>query len=52
MNAALKSEDVRRKLAGAGLDPVGGTPEEFGRLIRSESEKWAPVIQRTGAKID
>ena len=52
MNAALKAGDVRQKLAGAGLDPVGGTPEEFGRLIRAESEKWKPVIVRTGAKID
>jgi len=52
MNTALKAGDVRQKLAGAGLDPVGGTPEEFGRLIRAESEKWKPVIVRTGAKID
>ena len=52
MNVALESPDVRQKLNAAGLDPVGGTPEDFGRLIRSESEKWAPVIKRTGAKID
>jgi tripartite-type tricarboxylate transporter receptor subunit TctC len=52
MNAALKASDVREKLHNAGLDPVGGTPEEFGRLIRSESEKWKPVIERTGAKVD
>lgn len=52
MNAALKSADVRQKLNAAGLDAVGGTPEDFARLIRSESEKWAPVIKRTGAKID
>jgi tripartite-type tricarboxylate transporter receptor subunit TctC len=52
MDSALKASDVRQKLAGAGLDPVGGTPEDLGRLIRSESEKWKPVIARTGAKID
>jgi tripartite-type tricarboxylate transporter receptor subunit TctC len=52
MNAALQAADVRQKLNGAGLDPVGGTPEEFGRLIRSESDKWGPVIRRTGAKVD
>jgi tripartite-type tricarboxylate transporter receptor subunit TctC len=52
MNAALGAADVRQKLHAAGLDPVGGTPEAFGRLIRSESEKWASVIKRTGAKID
>jgi tripartite-type tricarboxylate transporter receptor subunit TctC len=52
MNAALNAPDVRQKLNGAGLDPVGGTPEEFAKLIRSESEKWGPVIVRTGAKVD
>jgi tripartite-type tricarboxylate transporter receptor subunit TctC len=52
MNAALSSPDVRRRLQGSGLEPVGGSPEDFARLIRSESEKWAPVIRRTGAKID
>jgi tripartite-type tricarboxylate transporter receptor subunit TctC len=52
MNTALAAADVRQKLNAAGLDPVGGTPEDFARLIRSESAKWAPVIQRTGAKVD
>jgi tripartite-type tricarboxylate transporter receptor subunit TctC len=52
MNTALNSPDVHQKLNAAGLDPVGGTPEEFARLIRAESDKWAPVIQRTGAKVD
>jgi tripartite-type tricarboxylate transporter receptor subunit TctC len=52
MDTALKSADVRQKLAGAGLDPVGGSPEDLGRLIRAESAKWKPVIARTGAKID
>ena len=52
MNAALKSADVRQKLATAGLDPVGGTPEEFAQLIRSESDKWGPIIKRTGATVD
>lgn len=52
MDAALKSADVRDKLRAAGLDPVGGTPEDFAKLIRSESDKWAPIIKRTGAKID
>jgi tripartite-type tricarboxylate transporter receptor subunit TctC len=52
MDSALKSADVRAKLKEAGLDPVGGTPEEFAKLIRSEAEKWAPVIKRTGATVD
>jgi len=52
LDTALKSPDVRQKLATAGLDPVGGTPEDFARLIREENEKWGPIIRRTGATVD
>jgi hypothetical protein len=27
-----------------------GTPEEFGRFIRSEYEKWAKVVAQSGAR--
>ncbi len=52
MDAALKSPDGRKRLLDAGLDPVGGTPEDLAKLMRSESNKWAPVIKRTGAAVD
>ncbi|HTP95620.1 MAG TPA: tripartite tricarboxylate transporter substrate binding protein [Burkholderiales bacterium] len=51
-NAALKDPEVRRQLNAQGLEPVGGSAEAFRELIRSESEKWAPIIRKTGAKID
>ena len=49
---ALERSRRLGKIASQGGEIMGGTPEEFARLIRSESEKWAPVIQRTGAKVD
>jgi len=52
VNEILRSPDVRARLNAAGLEPVGGTPEEFGRVVRTEAERWAPVIKRTGARID
>jgi len=52
MDAALKSSDGRKRLLDSGLDPVGGTPEDLAKLMRSESDKWAPVIKRTGATVD
>jgi tripartite-type tricarboxylate transporter receptor subunit TctC len=52
INSALKQADVRSQLNAAGLEPVGGNPTAFAELIRSESEKWAPIIKRTGARID
>ena len=52
INAALQSADVRQKLRAAGLEPVGGSAEDFARLMRSESERWAAIIKRAGARID
>jgi len=52
INAILKDPSVKSALNAQGFDLIGGTPEDFANLIRSESEKWAPVIKKTGAKID
>ena len=52
IDAILKLPDVVQKLNAAGFDLIGGTPEEFGALIKAESEKWAPVIKSAGVKID
>jgi tripartite-type tricarboxylate transporter receptor subunit TctC len=52
INAILKDPSVKSALNAQGFDLVGGTPEEFAQLIRSESDKWAPVIKNAGVKID
>ncbi len=52
INAAMNDPQVKDRLKAAGLDAAGGTPEQFARLIADESAKWAPVIQRTGARLD
>jgi tripartite-type tricarboxylate transporter receptor subunit TctC len=52
INGVLKEPDVVQKLHALGFDLIGGTPDEFGTLIKGESEKWAPVIKRLGLKID
>jgi tripartite-type tricarboxylate transporter receptor subunit TctC len=48
----LKDPDVVQKMHASGFDLVGGTPEDFGVLIKSESDKWAPVIRKAGVKIE
>jgi tripartite-type tricarboxylate transporter receptor subunit TctC len=52
LNAALNDSAVKDRLHSAGLEPVGGTPEQFAKLIHDESIKWAPIIKRSGARID
>ena len=52
INAVLKDPDVVQKMHAAGFDLVGGTPEDFGNLIKSETAKWVPVIRKAGVKVD
>jgi tripartite-type tricarboxylate transporter receptor subunit TctC len=52
VNDALRTPAVRKRFAALGAEPVGGTPEAFGALIRSEHAKWGDVIRRSGARID
>ena len=52
MNAILKEADVQQKMHGFGFDLIGGTPEDFGALVRGEAGKWAPVIKQVGLKVD
>ena len=43
-------QDVKEKLRLAGIDTAGSTPEEFGKFIRAEYEKWGPVVKAAGVK--
>jgi tripartite-type tricarboxylate transporter receptor subunit TctC len=52
LNAALAAPSLRERLSVQGADGVGGTPEEFGRVIRSDLAKWAKVVKASGAKVD
>ena len=52
VNKALKTERVRDSLAKIGTDAGGGTPEEFGALMRAETLRWTKVIKDAGIKIN
>ena len=52
INAVLREPDVVQKMHAAGFDLIGGTPEDFGDLIRRETDAWTPVIRKLGLKID
>jgi tripartite-type tricarboxylate transporter receptor subunit TctC len=49
---ALADRDVREKILALGAEPVGSRPEEFAAYIRTEADKYARVIQASGAKAD
>jgi len=51
-NKALQSQMFKARIAQIGDDVAGGTPEEFGAYIASESKKWGEVIDRAGIRIE
>jgi tripartite-type tricarboxylate transporter receptor subunit TctC len=48
INAALKMDDVRARLTGAGIEIQGGTPQAFAEVIRIEVEKWGRIVKEAG----
>jgi tripartite-type tricarboxylate transporter receptor subunit TctC len=50
--AALKTEDVRQRFAGQGVQPLGYSVEETVKFVESERKLWGAVIQKANLKVD
>jgi tripartite-type tricarboxylate transporter receptor subunit TctC len=48
---ALRSPEVKAKLAEQGSEPVGNTPAEFKAFIDSELVKWRRLVEISGATV-
>jgi tripartite-type tricarboxylate transporter receptor subunit TctC len=51
MNKALATPNVRTALNKMAADPGGGSPEEFGALVRSQMTYWGKVVNDAGIKM-
>ena len=51
-NKALRDPAVAAKLRSDGGDVIGGTPEQFSALIKSEIPRWGRIVKESGATID
>ena len=51
-NRIISLPDMRKRMLDNGFEPVGGTPEKLGELIRVEIAKWAPVVKAAGVQVD
>ena len=49
---ALGTADVKGKLDTAGLTARGGTPEDWGTLVKADMALWRPVIVGANIKLD
>ena len=52
MTTALRSAEMRERLARMGAEPAPGTPEQFAELLRQELAKYQQVVKFSGARVD
>jgi tripartite-type tricarboxylate transporter receptor subunit TctC len=52
LNIALRSDNVKKRLAIEGAEPLPGTPEQYGADIDREEAQWAKVVKASGAKVE
>jgi tripartite-type tricarboxylate transporter receptor subunit TctC len=48
----LRDKELLEKFAGLGADPYVTQPEQFGRILQDDIQKWARVVKASGARID
>jgi tripartite-type tricarboxylate transporter receptor subunit TctC len=48
--AAVRSPELKERLEQLGLEPTGLPPAELSRILRSDYDKWGPVIRASGFK--
>lgn len=52
IRAALNSDDVKAGLAKLSLAPTGDSPEQFTRLVKSEFDRWGPIVEASGFRAE
>ena len=50
LRAALQSEEVLKRLASEGVEPLPSTPEEYAADIDQEEAKWSAIVKAAGIK--
>jgi tripartite-type tricarboxylate transporter receptor subunit TctC len=52
INKALADPTVRERYFQAAQEPVGGTAEQFGKLVRDDSEKYGRLVKDLNIKVE
>ena len=48
----IRAPAVEADILAQGIEPIGNTPEEFGRIIRADVERWAKILKVTKTKVN
>jgi tripartite-type tricarboxylate transporter receptor subunit TctC len=52
INKVLLMPAVRARMTEVGYVVTGGTPEDFGRVIKTEMDKWAKILRDANIKVE
>jgi tripartite-type tricarboxylate transporter receptor subunit TctC len=52
VSRVLSTAEARKLISSAGVDVATSTPEELGRLMQSELDRWGKVVRDTGATVN
>ena len=52
INASIVADPSKAKLVSLGIEPKPMSPADYGKLIASETEKWAKVVKAADMKVD
>ena len=52
VNEILVEPAMKARLAELGGVPMVGTPEDFGKIVQSETDKWEKVVKFSGVRVD
>ena len=52
MQAALADKTLRDKLAAQGAEVLSGTPTQFAAMLKTDLDKWAVIVKKSGAQVD
>jgi tripartite-type tricarboxylate transporter receptor subunit TctC len=46
----MKDREMRERIVGIGLEPVGSTPEEFRKLVIADVKRFAELVKLAGVE--
>lgn len=52
ISSVLANPEVQARVRAQDNEPLGGSAVDFDRFIRSEIQRWLPMVKRLGLKME